>query len=271
MKQRHLPAILMIVVLGGCASSSPDVPYPAFVQADELPDVFLAGFPGIRAKQFAGNPQTRRTSNRLQLPANWSGSTGGDPSKSLELYVLGGSVQLGEFELTEGGYAWLPAGWSGTNISTESGATVLYFLNNANPASVIRTPMIASSHLIEWRPVSSQPAVDGLFEKELRHDPGTGARTWLLQVTPGASRPWQRLPGTVEGYLLEGRYRGSECVAGKAVTAVYDPGGYFYRPAGAVFGGPEEAAVETATWLLRTGKGVTPEPVAACSKTLPVY
>lgn len=257
----------MIVLSAGCASSSsPDVPYPAFVQADELPDVFLAGFPGIRAKQFAGNPQTRRTSNRLQLPANWSGSTGGDPSKSLELYVLSGSVQLGEFELTEGSYAWLPAGWSGANISTESGATVLYFLNNANPASVIQTPLIASSHLIEWQPPSSQPAVGGLFEKELRHDPGTGARTWLLRVAPGASRPWQQLQGTIEGYLLAGRYRGSECVAGKAVTAVYSPGGYFYRPAGAVFGGPEEAAVDTATWLMRTGKGVTPETVAGCTK-----
>ncbi|MEX0707030.1 MAG: DUF4437 domain-containing protein [Woeseia sp.] len=269
MNLRHLLALLMIVLSAGCASSSPDVPYPAFVQADELPDVFLAGFPGIRAKQFAGNPQTRRTSNRLLLPANWSGSTGGDPSKSLELFVLGGSLQLGEFELTEGGYAWLPAGWSGANISTESGATLLYFLNNANPASVIQTPLIASSHLIEWRP-ASQPAVGGLFEKELRHDPGTGARTWLLRIAPGTSRPWQRLPGTVEGYLLAGRYRGSECVAGRAVTAVYSPGGYFYRPAGAVFGGPEEAAVETATWLLRTGTGVTPEPIAGCSKPPPV-
>ena len=56
------------ILLGGCASGPPQLPYPAFVQVDELNDIFMASLPGVRAKQLSGDPQTRRTSNRVDLP-----------------------------------------------------------------------------------------------------------------------------------------------------------------------------------------------------------
>ena len=42
-------------ILAGCAAGPAQLPYPAFVDVNELPDVFIAGMPGIRAKTLAGS------------------------------------------------------------------------------------------------------------------------------------------------------------------------------------------------------------------------
>ena len=91
--------------------------------------------------------------------------------------------------------------------------------------------------------------------KELRKDPGNGARTWLLRVAPGAVLGWQSSSVVREGYLVEGDYMHSECVAGEVVTGQYLAGGYFYRTGGAVNGGPESGATTESTWLLREATG----------------
>jgi glyoxylase-like metal-dependent hydrolase (beta-lactamase superfamily II) len=91
--------VILAALLAGCASGPTPPPYPAFVQVDRLPDVFLAGLPGVRAKQLAGDPESRRSSNFVTLPPDWSFGTGASPDKSLEIYVLAGRVRLGEFTL----------------------------------------------------------------------------------------------------------------------------------------------------------------------------
>lgn len=246
-----LSAIGMMAVLAGCGGSAVRPPYPAFVQADTLPDIFLADLPGVRAKRFAGDPNTRRSSNRLLLPPDWSFSTGGLPNKSIEIYVLAGTIRLGEFDLQPGGYAYLPDGSTGVSMSTVAGAQVLYFLDDANSSAVIRTPLIASRDLIPWNPLSTDLEDAGLSIKELRTDPGSGARTFLLRIEPGATRPWQSLSTLEEGYLLEGEYTHGECVDGQSAVGVYTAGGYYYRTADAVNGGPDSAATTPAVWYVR--------------------
>ncbi|MCJ7591551.1 MAG: hypothetical protein MUO51_09375, partial [Woeseiaceae bacterium] len=59
--RRRLALILASMVISGCASGPPKLPYPAFIQVDELDDIFMASLPGVRAKQLSGDPQTRRT------------------------------------------------------------------------------------------------------------------------------------------------------------------------------------------------------------------
>ncbi len=248
---RSLCVLGAALLLGACGSNAVQPAYPAFVQADALPDIFLADLPGVRAKRFAGDPNTRRSSNRLLLPPDWSFSTGGLPNKSVEIYVLAGSIKLGEFDLQAGGYAYLPDGSTGVSMSTVAGAQVLYFLDDANPAAVIRTPLIASRDLIPWNPLSTDLEDAGLSIKELRTDPGSGARTFLLRIEPGATRPWQSLSTLEEGYLLEGQYSHGECVSGETAVGTYSPGGYYYRTAGAVNGGPDSAAVVPSVWYLR--------------------
>ncbi len=261
--------VLLIFLLTGCASGSPALPYPAFIQADELPDIFVAGLPGIRAKQFAGDRQTRRSSKRLLLPADWKGTTGASPGKSVEMFVVAGEITLGSIALKAGSYAYIPPGFMGSNISTTAGALVLYFLDDPNPAAVIQTPLILDSDVVDWQPVSEDPEDFGHSVKELRLDPGSGAQTWLLRIDPGATQGWRKSSAVEEGYLLSGDYRHGECVNGEVLTGDYAPGGYFQRPPGAVNGGPEAAAMSSATWFLRRmGKG-TVESVPACVAGLP--
>lgn len=241
-----------MLVFAACASGPPDAPYPVFIQADTLPESFIAALPGVRAIELAGNPATRRASIRLLLPAQWTFSTGAEPDKSVEIYVLSGDLQLGEFTLGPGGYAYLPAGAMGLQMSTDGGASLLYFLDEENRSSVIKTPMLLSRDILQWQPISEDPNDIGVSTKELRFDPGSGARTSLLRIEPGATRPWVQTSVSEEGYLLEGSYQHSECVAGEELTAIYTPGGFYNRPPGAVNGSPVSGGAGTAVWLVRT-------------------
>lgn len=248
-------ACLLLAVtffLGACAALPPNVPYPAFIQADDLQDAFLAGLPGARAKQFGGDARSVRSSNRLLLPANWDFGTGAAPDKSVEIFVLQGEVELAGVVLRPGGYAYIPVGSMGAALRTRNGAEILYFLNDADERAVIQTPLITGIESGMWQPLSDDPADFGLSELELRSDPGSGARTWLLKIDPVAAQAWQAHSSEVEGYLVSGNYQHSECVAGKSATGTYLPGGYFMRPAGAINAGPEARSLETSIWFLRS-------------------
>ena len=249
-------AVLTIAALSlaGCAGSSPKLPFPAYVQVDELEDIFMASLPGVRGKQLAGDPQTRRTSNRIDLPAAWKGTSGGVPGRALEIFVLQGKLRIADIDLPPGGYAFLPAGSLGFNLETDRGARILYFVNDADTESEIRSPIIIDTSLIEWQP----DATPGLSTKELRSDPGSGARTWLLRIDAGTSLPWQSSSALREGYLLLGNYRHSECVLGRVHAGQYRQGGYFYRPADTVNGGPASGSDSDVVWFLReTTRGTT--------------
>lgn len=240
-------AAFFCLLLAACASGPPKTPYPAFLQADDLNDVFLANLPGVRAKQFSGDPQTRRTTNRIDLPPGWQGTSGGAPGKLLEIYVLAGKLRVGDVDLGPGGYAYLPPGTFGFNLVADDGARILYYLDDVDPLMMIRAPMILDGKLLPWTPTG----IDGIDAKDLRSDPGNGARTWLLRIRPGAAMPWQSSSVIREGYLASGEYRDSECIAGEARTWTYTPGGYFYRPPDVLNGGPKAAAITESVWVLR--------------------
>ena len=255
-----LPTISLLALMAGCASGPTPPSYPVFVISDELPDIFMANLPGIRAKQFAGNFQTRSTSNRVDLPADWHGTTGGSPGKALEIFVLEGELRLADISLGSGGYAYLPPGTLGFNMQTDGGATILYFLDDVVMNALIRSPIILDSSLVDWQATDEI----GVFTKDLRADPGSGGRTWLLRVEPQAQIAWQSTSVLREGYLVSGQYRDSECVDGEPYTDTYLPGGYFHRPANSANGGPETAALVEAIWFLRESTGST-TVVAACN------
>jgi hypothetical protein len=236
-----------ITLLAACSSGPPKVPYPAFVQVDELEDMFMASLPGVRGKQLAGDPQTRRTSNRIDLPPDWTGTSGGVPGRSTEIFVLEGSLTIADIELPPGGYVFLPAGSLGFNIEAKEGARILYFVNDTDPESIIRSPIIIDTNLLPWEPTE----ILGVTIKEMRRDPGNGAATWLQKIEAGVSLPWQSSTALREGYLTTGQFDNSECVDGEALTWSYVEGGYFYRPAGAIHGGPGSGGDAEAIWFLR--------------------
>ena len=198
---KFVATMMLALLLSSCAGAPPKLPYPAFIEVDELEDMFMASLPGVRGKQLAGDPQTRRTSNRIDLPPDWQGTSGGAPGRSLEIFVVEGRLQIADIELPPGGYAFLPAGSLGFNLESRDGARILYFVNDADPESIIRSPIIIDSGLLDWAPTT----VAGVASKELRNDPGNGAKTWLLHIEAGASVPWQSstsLPKRLESFLF---------------------------------------------------------------------
>jgi len=166
--------------------------------------------------------------------------------------VLTGEVQLGEFTLGPGGYAYIPPGSTGLGMITTGGASLLYFLDNAQPDSMIQTPMILSRDILSWQPISDDPNDLGVSIKELRHDPGSGVRTFLLRMNAGATRPWRMSSIAEEGYLLQGTDHHSECVAGKILSDGYTKGGYYHRPPGAANARLADEDSADAVWLVRT-------------------
>lgn len=247
MRNNFLAVIAAAATFAGCASGPPEVPYTVFVQVDELSNIFMATLPGVRAKQLAGDAQTRRTSNRVDLPRDWRGTSGGAPGRSMEIFVLKGALNVADIRLGPRGYAFLPAGSLGFNLTAPEGAQILYFLNDTDPESIIRSPIIIDSDLLQWH----DTGLSGVSIKELRFDPGNGSRTWLKRVSAGVSQPWETSTALREGYLMSGNFQQSECVNGKTLTWQYLAGGYFYRPADAVSGGPESLAITESIWFLR--------------------
>ena len=247
---RKLPVVIVAAFFSGCAASPEAPSYPAFIISDELPDLFLASLPGVRAKEFAGDMRSRTVSNRIDLPEAWSGTTGGSPGKVLEIFVLSGELSLADVDLGPGGYVYVPPGSLGFNLVSDAGAQVLWFLSDVDNDATIQSPLILDSDLIDWQ------ATDriGVFSKDLRADPGSGERTWLLRYEPDAAVPWQSHSESLEGYLMSGQFQQSECVDGLAYTDVYLPGGYFKRPAEAVHGGPEAKVLSESVWFLREKK-----------------
>ena len=256
---RLRPALLICLACGltACASTAPAPPYPAFVQTDELPDVFLATLPGVRAKTFAEDYSTRTGRYRVDLPTDWTGSSGGVPDASLEIFVIAGELIVGDVKLIAGGYAYLPAGSLGFRLSSPTGARVLYFLSGVDPTAVIRAPILHDGVDVQWT-----EEAPGRSVRVLRADPGSGARTWLLKSTSAAEPVWRSVSTSREGYLVSGSETLSECVEGLENTGIYTPGGYFLRSPGAVFGGGESSVAQESVWFLReVSKGVeTVEP-----------
>lgn len=257
---RNLIILMVAAVSVGCASG-PDAPaYPAFVISEELPDLFLASLPGVRAKEYAGDMRSRTVSNRIELPSGWSGTSGGSPGKALEIFVLSGQLSLADVELTDGGYVFIPPGSLGFNLSSDDGAVILWFLNDMDTAATIRSPLILDSSLVDWQ------ATDriGVFSKILRSDPGSGERSWLMRYETDAVIPWQSSSASLEGYLVSGQFQQSECVNGLPYTDIYFPGGYFNRPAETVHGGPEAAVLQESVWFLREMRAATINDDAVC-------
>jgi hypothetical protein len=126
-----------------CAPSQPDVPYPAYIRVDEIPDVFIAGLPGVRAKGLVGaNSDSAGGGYRIDLPSSWQGTSGASPDKTLEIFVIEGELSVADVALKRGGYAYLPPGTLGFKLKSSTGARILYFLDDIETSAVIRTPLI---------------------------------------------------------------------------------------------------------------------------------
>ena len=70
--------------------------------------------------------------------------------------------------------------------------------------------------------------------------------------------------GQLRGTRTGEEYQHSECFAGEPQTATYTTGGYFYRPANTVGGGPESMALTESVWVLRERTAGQERTAEAC-------
>ncbi len=255
--------LFLAAILSGCASTPSNLPYPSFVQTDDLPDVFMATLPGVRAKRYAEDQANRTGRYRVDLPQEWTGSSAGTPDAALELFVIAGELVVGDIKLIPGGYAYLPSGSLGFRLASPSGARILYFMSAEDPTGVIRSPLIMDGVEANW-----EETAPGQSMIVLRNDPGSGARTWLLRTTSEATPEWEISSTAREGYLVSGVQTMSECFEGNEKTGTYRPGGYFLRPENTIYGGGNTAVESETIWFLREVSAGVVTKTGACIETV---
>ncbi|MEJ2602178.1 MAG: cupin domain-containing protein [Gammaproteobacteria bacterium] len=248
--------LLMLLGIAGCASREPPPPqFSGFIQAQTAPVEPWSAYPGVTVRRLSGDEFTGRSALHLTLPLGWRWSGLVNDGFSREWFVLQGRIQAGERQLRAGDLLYVPAGAAPPAMTAVVASRMLVFTDPADSASGLDSGFVASSDALSWRAgtVARDAGVPlDLSVKDLKRDPGSGARTWLVKVRPGVAVPWESHSVVEEGYLLEGTYRLSECLPEGRRDGEYLPGGYFRRPAGWIHSGPDSGTDTGAVWLMRT-------------------
>ncbi|WP_405237961.1 DUF4437 domain-containing protein [Lentisalinibacter orientalis] len=247
---------LVALAAAGCASQEPPPPtFIGFIQAQTAPVEPWSPYPGVTARRLSADEFTGRSAIHLSVPLGWRWTGMVNGAFTREWLVLEGRVQAGERQLQGGDLLYVPPGAQPPSITAVRPAKMLVFTDPADPASGLGQIFVASARSLPWRPgtVARDAGVPlDLSVKDLKNDPGTGARTWLVKIGPGVEVPWESHSVVEEGYLLEGDYRLSECLPEGRKDGDYLPGGYFWRPANWIHSGPDSGTDGGAVWLMRS-------------------
>ena len=136
---RVLACVFGALLITACKTTGPNVPYPAYVVVDGLPDIFIAGLPGVRAKPLVGaTSDATGGSYRIDLPTTWQGTSGAAPDKSLEIFVIEGELSVADVRL-QARWLCLPASrhaWASTSsLQQVRGCSIFSTMSNHRPAS----------------------------------------------------------------------------------------------------------------------------------------
>ena len=156
----------------------------------------LPGFTGSDFKTLSLDPETGACSLKVRFNAGYSRKPGMSYS-DMELFVLGGTMQLGDQVIGEGHYLFVPAGMALPAITSEDGCETLVFFNDAEPhwqesdehheltlkAGYVSLNTYYDAPWSGWSIVSPSVAT-GCMIKLLRYDPLTEAMPFLYCMTP---------------------------------------------------------------------------------------
>ena len=187
---------------------------------------FLPGRKVLTCKVLSEDAALGEATLLLRFPAGWSGKV--EPLLQEELYLIDGTLAIGEKSLGRDGYFRVAAG-SRLPWSSEAGAVALLFLN-AGPPTDSHDLVAIDTTLMDWDRSGIPAELDfmGLARKALFQDEDTGRnRTWLLSVSPqiaprGAALAIETHSCAEELYMLSGDITGPQ---GRMT-----PGAYFWRP-----------------------------------------
>lgn len=192
----------------------------------------LPGCAEAMARPLSADPESGAATELLELPAGWK-APGGSFSSGLEMLVVEGRLDVGDFALKRFSYSYLPAGVAAGPWSAPTGARVLWMpegrldfeagIDDRPGARVaLRIPQIDSSAM-PWQPTITPGFPSGAMRKTLRVDPDTGAGSWILGMLPQVREQRREVhPTAEEAFTLLG-----ESVSDRGISR---PGEYFWRP-----------------------------------------
>lgn len=209
-------------------------PYVKKLYSEEVPLVgwSLDGFGEASVRPLSADPESGAATELLELPPGWR-APAGSFAAGLELLVLDGPLEVGEFRLGRFNYSYLPAGAAAGPWLAPEGARVLWMPEGrldfeAGAASRPGTrlglwiPQIDSSAM-PWQPTLTPGFPIGAMRKTMRIDPDSGAGSWILGMLPQVRDPRREIhPTAEEAFTLVG-----ESVSDRGLSR---PGEYFWRP-----------------------------------------
>lgn len=221
-------------------------PHIEFIQAQASPWRVLAEDrvrPGVEAKRLSYDTESQAASVILRYPAGWAMDHTHHLDSDEELFVLSGALMIGDVTYGAGDYAYLPAGYVRTGMSSSEGADVLTFFEGAHinvpgPApdgafdSRKLVERVRTRH-VDWGSATDpKVAAPGVKRLGLRKDAKTGDTTWMLDIdATGMGGEVNRLethPVVEEVFLLSGEFH--------MPMGVLKEGAYFWRPPGIAHG-----------------------------------
>jgi hypothetical protein len=220
----------------------PDRPHIEFVQAQMLPWVRIGpglARPDAECKILSRDAKTGACSALMRYPPGWSRQGPEHLESAEEIYVLDGAIVLDGRVLATDCYAFLPAGWTRTDMATPGGCVLLAFYDRdptlrAGPGRMragdeAKAIPLLDAAAMAWDMSLNDPKLGhlGISRKNLRTDPDTGERTFLSLVLPqsappGDEGPQEMHPVVEEAYVLSGTLTGPH--------GPMHPGAYFWRP-----------------------------------------
>lgn len=210
-------------------------PYVRKLYSEEVEPVrwSIAGFGEALNRPLSADPDSGAGTQLLELPAGWRGSAG-TFGAALELLLVEGVLEIGDYKLKRFSYSYLPAGVPAGSWSAADGASVLWMPDGhldfqpgdtARPGARLQLwiPQIDSGAL-PWQPTLTPGFPVGAMRKTLRIDPDSGAGSWLLGMLPQVRDTRREIhPTAEEAFTLLGK-----SVSDRGVSR---PGEYFWRPA----------------------------------------
>lgn len=194
-------------------------------------EIPASGWPaGAAVKLLSLDEETGAFTGIVRLPPGYR-RPAGHAACETELYVLGGSLRLGDRMRGTGYYEYSPPGAGQPPWSTEEGAEVLFFARGRRPDFTAGAGLDGAGDRIEcdtegleWMvsPVEGPP--EGMVIKILRHVEETGELTALCSNVPQYDYPMLEFHDCIEEiYLIDGDIRLGN-------SGLMTAGSYLWRP-----------------------------------------
>jgi hypothetical protein len=232
----------------------------------------IEGLPDAEFKLLSLDVKTGARAQITRFPPGWRQPVGYYNTNN-ELFVLSGDLTIGDDRMTKYSYAYYPAGLVVGEARSESGATVLHWMD-APPAFTVSktskdesrrnelvthwnfydTPWTTNENFPKWADFPPSPE---MRLKLLRQDKKTGQMTWINFGAAGGGglakgKSWEAHPMWEEAMVLEGDLTYGECLPGGERVGTYRPGGYFFRPPNIRHGGASARSSGYSLFIFRS-------------------